>query len=206
MSLPSRLLGANPSIQVSTLLSGSLSTPSAKQAFVDPASFESISTTTLASNQASITLSSIPQTYKHLQIRCMIRSSRSGEDYPLIAINGGGIQSTRHSFTGQGSTTGGGAGGLATAPDYGTMASATYGSSYFSPLIIDILDYTNATTKYRTLKIHNGFMGGGGSGRIEFQGAYFNTQNAISSITLTTYYGQNYVSGTTVALYGLKAG
>ena len=34
MSLPSRLLGANPSIQVSTLLSGSLTTPSAKGTFV----------------------------------------------------------------------------------------------------------------------------------------------------------------------------
>jgi hypothetical protein len=36
MSLPSRLLGANPSIQVSRLLSGSLSTPSAKLQFELP--------------------------------------------------------------------------------------------------------------------------------------------------------------------------
>jgi hypothetical protein len=53
MSLPSRLLGANPSIQVSTLLSGSLTTPSAKSAFIPPGDFESIATVSVGSGGAA---------------------------------------------------------------------------------------------------------------------------------------------------------
>lgn len=68
MSLPARLLGANPSIQVSTLLSGSLSTPSAKGQFTPVGDMILIQSVTTTGTQTSVTFSSIPQTYSHLYL------------------------------------------------------------------------------------------------------------------------------------------
>lgn len=74
MSLPARLLGANPSIQVSSLLSGTLTTPSAKGArvpeFSDYAdSYELINTYYASTTADTVTFSSIPSTYKAIEIR-----------------------------------------------------------------------------------------------------------------------------------------
>lgn len=74
MSLPARLLGANPSIQVSTLLSGSLSTPSAKGAKLTELAdltiaYDVIGTSYASSTVDTVTFSSIPSTYKALEIR-----------------------------------------------------------------------------------------------------------------------------------------
>lgn len=77
MSLPSRLLGANPSIQVSSLLSGTLTTPSAKGAFAD-GDYESVATSLLSSTATSITFSSIPSTYRYLVVRGSVRSNSAG--------------------------------------------------------------------------------------------------------------------------------
>jgi hypothetical protein len=44
---------------------------------VPPYSYESIATVTLSSGQSSITFTSIPQTYKHLQVRAISRDART---------------------------------------------------------------------------------------------------------------------------------
>lgn len=82
MSLPSRLLGANPSIQVSTLLSGSLTTPSAKGAFVTT-DYVSLGTSFITTNTTTVSFTSIPTTYKMLEIRCVTRSSAGDAGYGL---------------------------------------------------------------------------------------------------------------------------
>lgn len=91
MSLPSRLLGANPSIQVATLLSGSLTTPSAKQAFVPVAGYVSIATATVTSGGApSVTFSSIPSSFTHLELRWTAANDRStvAQDDLAMQFNG----------------------------------------------------------------------------------------------------------------------
>lgn len=87
MSLATRLLGANPGVQVSSALSGSLTTPGAKGAF-SSATFEGIASYTVTSAQSSYTFTSIPQTYKHLYVVAEIFGSLSGEDLAMQVGNG----------------------------------------------------------------------------------------------------------------------
>lgn len=90
MSLPARLLGANPSIQVSTLLSGSLSTPSAKQPFDPLFAYELIATTTTGSTEAATTFSNIDGSrYRLLEVWAVIKGTRASTDEGFaMLING----------------------------------------------------------------------------------------------------------------------
>ena len=88
MSLATRLLGANPGVQVSSALSGSLTTPGAKGAFVT-GSFEGIASYTVSGSAvSSYTFTSIPQTYKHLYVVAEIFSTTVGEDVAIQVGNG----------------------------------------------------------------------------------------------------------------------
>jgi hypothetical protein len=210
MSLPSRLLGANPSIQVSSLLSGSLSTPSAKRAFIG-SDFESISTVTVSSGtSASVTLSSIPQTYTHLQIRSMnvCSSASTGQSGVWMRFNSdttsGSTNYPNHLIQGNGTSPS--AGFQTSAGNVGFVTTnSTIGSNIFAVGICDILDYTD-TTKYKTHRTLNGFDGNQAStskGQVHFtSGVWLNTA-AITSITLTPQDGP-WGTYTTFALYGIK--
>jgi hypothetical protein len=51
-------------------------------------SYESIATTTVGSGgSATVTFSSIPATYKHLQVRTLIRSAGSDASYQHLSIH-----------------------------------------------------------------------------------------------------------------------
>ena len=81
-------------------------------------SYESIATVTVGSGgQSSIAFTSIPSTYKHLQLRAIMRSEYAGDDYPVISFNGS-TTTTRHFIEGNG----------ANASAYGTsLTSADWG-------------------------------------------------------------------------------
>jgi len=69
-------------------------------------SYELITTTILGSSTSSVTLSSIPSTYKHLEVRYTARQSGSGNlNYMFYSVNGvtSGIYGT-HYLLGQGSS------------------------------------------------------------------------------------------------------
>ena len=182
MSLPSRLLGANPSIQVSSLLSGTLTTPSAKQAF-EPASLFTISTST--GSASSFTLSSIPQTYRHLQLRMRLKNARTDAPYSGSASSG-----ATSLFNGQ---------------TLGTGAYVT-STSVYSYHIIDIFEYSN-TNYYTTACYYGGYVDNGSGYSIKSNGhchtsAWHNT-SAVTSIAITSD-NPNFDSGTHIALYGIK--
>jgi hypothetical protein len=77
---------ANISIK-NSIKSGSLLVGNAP---FDPSDFESIATTTVGAGGATtITFSSIPATYQHLQIRVLARTNRSaGVDIMSMRMNG----------------------------------------------------------------------------------------------------------------------
>lgn len=203
MTLTSRLLGANPSIQVSTLLSGSLTTPSAKSAFV-PNSYESISTTALSTDTASITFSSIPATYTHLQIRCIARIDQANtDDNVYLRFNGDtGANYAGHYLFADGSTTT----AAAAASQNQGVASRTTGAnssaSIFGVGICDILDYAN-TNKYKTARVLTGHDQNG-SGLIFLMSTLWQSSSAVTSITLFALTG-NMKQYSHFALYGIKA-
>lgn len=166
--------------------------------------FESIATATGTGSSGTITFSSIPQNYKHLQIRlngrcssgaitdCYIRyNSDTGSNYTqhwIFALDGGGpytsASGARSPFS---------IGYVQGYDTYPTTAS-----------IIDVHDYSS-TSKYKTTK----FITGGDEQQTTSQGSivigsglWMNT-NAITSIDIVLA-SSSWSSSSKFALYGIK--
>ncbi len=174
--------------------------------------YDSIATTTVgAGGAASITFSSIPATYTHLQIRAISHcTDTSSTGYGLYRFNSDtGANYASHVLFGNGSVAGANTGlGTSTTRSYwGTIpsqASASFLSSSFAATVVDILDYTN-TSKYKTTRILHGqdqntFTTGG----TEFISGLWQSTAAISSITLGLETGTNFFQYSSFALYGIK--
>ena len=69
-------------------------------------SFESIASTTLASDTSSYTFSSIPQTYQHLQLRFITRNAAAATGFGdfRLTVNGASSSYAWHKLSGDGST------------------------------------------------------------------------------------------------------
>ena len=120
--------------------------------------FDSIETFTVGSGgSASITFSSIPNTYKHLQIRCIMRGTTSSNSFDVLMRFNGDTTSkyTGTQLYGDGSGTaahGGLGGGVASTNAYPFYTMGDTGAAnVFGPGILDIIDYTN-TSKYKVWK------------------------------------------------------
>ena len=173
--------------------------------------YESIATYTVSGSAVSnITFGSIPSTYKHLQIRGMVRSDRviSAEGchfyFNSDTTNSPGSGNyDSHTISGDGSTIGAGAtvptqGG--TSPAIIPAANAT--ADVFGGFILDILDYGD-TNKYTTTRILTGFDANG-SGLMRFNSGLWRNTAAITSIFMDSQGGGDFVDGTKIALYGIK--
>jgi hypothetical protein len=174
---------------------------------VTPTSFESIATTTLGSTTSTITFSSIPSTYKSLQIRTLQRVDASVTGYywnMKINVNSdSGSNYPWHYLQGDGSAASA-AGTTATtyievnsvAPDQ-AKTSGIFGTS-----IIDIHDYAS-TTKNKTLRYFAG-ADANGTGKVTLGSGLWLSTSAITSIVITTNAANGFIAGSTFALYGIK--
>ena len=189
-------------IYASQQISGHLPSPS----------FASIATVTATGGETSLSFTSIPGTYKHLQVRGIAKDTYSTSLYVeavYIQFNsdtannysahqlysyGGAVyaaaQATTNEILGYG----------------GIVSSGTGGTNMFGSSIVDIIDYAS-TSKYKTIKA---FAGGntnvttttGGNAVGMFSGLWQNTA-AITKVTLLP--GQTaFAAGSTFALYGIK--
>ena len=162
------------------IISGTLSTGAPPAPTV---SYDSIATSTVGSGGTStITFSSIPATYKHLQLRWIARSANSGGgDTLLMSINSGSADRT-HALIGNGSATG----------------SEAYTLSYFG----NMSDYadTNKNRVGRSLSGHDN----NGSGEVFMHSWLKASTTAISSITFTIASSANFDQYSQFALYGVK--
>ena len=205
MSLPSRLLGANPSIQVSTLLSGSLTTPSAKGVFEPPTSYQSIQTVTVGvGGTSAIDFTSIPSTYQHLQIRGIARSTDGGgaDVTGRLQFNSDTTANySTHRLFGYGSSAGGDATANASQISFATILADGNLASCFSVSVCDILDYAD-TNKYKTTRS----LAGGDyniGGMVFMTSGNWRSTSAVTSITLSISSG-NWKQYSSFALYGIK--
>lgn len=142
-----------------------------------------------------ITFTSIPQTYRHLQLR-WISQSNSGSYNPTIQFNGDTASNySWHYLDGNGSSaTGGGAGSQSNILLAGLNTTAnTFGTGIF-----DFLDYRN-TNKNKTVRILQGQQYNTTGSVDLWSGAWYST-SAITSMTLN-FYNAQYSS---FALYGVK--
>lgn len=162
--------------------------------------YYSIATITASGSTPTVTFTSIPSTYTHLQIR--MYAGQSGSPAGLIQFNGDtGSNYGYHYMSTSSTTTSAGA-----STPRSTIAFAAYGGmyasgGYLSPAIVDILDYTSLN-KNKVVRVIAGYDTGNG-GYVDFtSGAWFGTPAAINSIAITNSSG-NWVSTSTFALYGI---
>jgi len=173
------------------------SSTSGANAFGD---YQSISTVTVGSGgQATISFTSIPSTYKHLQLRYIARNT-SGAGRLRMQMNGNtGSNYSTHLLVGDGSTAAGFAGASIVQISAGANVNAT--ANVFSAGVIDILDYSNTSTN-KTARVLSG-VDNNGSGEVAFTSGSLLSTSAITSILL-------YIDSLTIgeyssfALYGIK--
>jgi hypothetical protein len=174
-----------------------------------PTSFESIATA--SATGASVTFSSIPSTYKHLQIRSRYRdtSTSTGQVAPLyVAFNGDTGNNYAYRTVGAASSTATISTSFVASTSWmrisfaGICAYNTAG--LYGASIIDILSYSSSTIN-KTIR----YMAGGdingtstGNGAAMGSGLWINT-NAVTSITIYAGNG-GFASGSTIALYGIN--
>jgi len=175
-------------------------------AAVAASSYESIATVSVGSGgQSTISFTSIPATYTHLQIRWIIRSTTSSADnyiFPMRFNSDAGSNYSSHYINADGSAVA--ASGNANQSGfnfYGSFPAASATSGIFGVAIMDIFDYAN-TNKYKTVRTLAGYDANG-SGQIFFNSSSWRSSSAITSFSMT-FNTDNFAQYSQVALYGIK--
>lgn len=162
-------------------------------------SYESIATSVLTGTASSITFSSIPQTYTHLQIRATMLNASNLYSIKLQFNSDTATNYSCHQITGTGAAVPVGAETNVGIVLIGVGAVNT--TSYTAGMVTDILDYTN-TNKYKTVRSISG-GDGNGSGQVKLCSANWRSTSAITSIYINAD-GSNFNQYTHFALYGIK--
>jgi hypothetical protein len=173
---------------------------------IPPTAYESIATTTVGSGGSggSITFSSIPQTFKHLQIRALVRSTTGAgpENLAYVRFNGDtGSNYAHHFLLGTGAVAAAtGQANITSIPLIDSSNSGTTANVY-AATVADILDYTN-TNKNTTARSIAGLDTNGNGAVFLCSGLWMNTA-AVTSITFVpekTAFEQY----SSFALYGIR--
>jgi hypothetical protein len=163
-------------------------------------SYESIATVTVGSGGTStISFTSIPATFTHLQLRIFARDTTAANQSMAVTFNSDtGSNYSSHRLYGSGSGVGADA-----QPNASLMLLGVYTNDgdNFSPTVADILDYAN-TNKYKTLRTLSGWDNNS-SGRLFCMSGSWRSTSAVTAITITpeTHAFTQYSS---FALYGIK--
>ena len=169
------------------------------------ATFEAIASTTLSSNTADVTFSSIPGTYEHLQLRMFVRGNRSanwqwiyaqfnsdtGSNYAYSRLYGANSTASADKATAQ------------TFAPLGFSTSNNSTANCFGVSVVDILDYAS-TDKYTTIRSICGQDQNNTNGTVYLFSDLWLSTSAITSIRLYPV-TDNWVAGSVFALYGLRS-
>ena len=175
---------------------------SSMQPALNPASsFNSIATVTGTGSASSLTFSSVPGTYTHLQIRGF--ANVGSQDDIIIQFNSdtGANYSLQRVYANGASIGSGGFSGLSYAAGSGEIGGTTF-ANYYGGGVVDILDYAS-TSKYKTWNATAAAnTGNADSWSGIFTGTWAST-SAITSIKISSGSG-NWNSNSHFALYGIK--
>ena len=161
-----------------------------------PSDYEWISTTLVSSSTATVTFSSIPQTYKHLQVRATVNGGSASE----IQVKYNGLATTFQDHT---------MGTNSTATSAGNAYVYTYirgfesgsDANNFAAGILDILDYTNAN-KRSVVRMLTGYSLNSSNNQLNMRSG-FNPTSIGAITTLAFTHGANFNAGTRFSLYGI---
>lgn len=167
--------------------------------------FELISTTILGSSATSVAFTSIPSTYKHLQIRASARTDRAlGVDSFTLRLNSDSANNYySHLLFGNGSAVTATSLGANNIIYAGRTTDSSNTANAFAQNLVDILDYA-LTTKNKTIR---SLFGADTVGGYPWQGIHsgvWNSTAAITRIDVLPGVGPNFVTGSRFSLYGIK--
>jgi hypothetical protein len=163
--------------------------------------YELIATTFGTGSSGTITFSSIPQTYKHLQIRSVQKSTASNNRLVRMRFNGVSSASySTHFIQGSGSSIGSFniTSGTFVELFYSAFASA---ANSFGAGIVDVLDYSS-TTKNTTVRVLSG-QTQPDADNVRFTSGLFINTAAVTSVSFEAA-ADSFNSLTRFSLYGIK--
>jgi len=163
-----------------------------------------IATSTLGSAQATVTFTSISQSYTDLVLMCAGQNATGDGQQGNLTFNGD--TGTNYSLT-----------QVSGSPPYTYSARTTNGNALYlgynqawstvanSPGIyyVNIMNYSNTTT-YKTVLERAGYASGTYAGTEAIVGLWRNT-NAITSISIVVNASGTFAAGSTFTLYGIAA-
>jgi len=159
-----------------------------------PSTYTPIATTTLGSNAASYTFSSIPSTYTDL----VIIYDGVATSSQTFSIQFNGDTGSNYSDTNLG-----GDGGAASSNRDSNITSAKMGINYStgrSNFILNVMNYANSTTYKTALCRSNAAVG-----EVNARVGLWRSTAAITSVLLKMDSTSNFASGSTFTLYGVKS-
>lgn len=158
-------------------------------------SFDSIATATSSGSTKEINFTSIPGTYKHLQIRAIFNNLTTARNVKMT-LNTSVTSARWHYLYGNGSTT------FANSSTENLISIQDgISSTNMYAMVLDILDYTN-TNKNKTVRTLLGYDNNG-NGIVQFSSNLYATTSVITDIKLQID-DYNWVNGSHFALYGIK--
>jgi len=156
--------------------------------------YDSIATVTIGAGGASTAVfSSIPSTYKHLQIRIVTKNSDANNFGSTAMTINGAAGERNHEVFGQGT--------IGTGAPARSMYVYHGGAANFGAVVVDILDYAS-TTKTKVSRALCG-VDNNGTGLVAFVSGLETDTAAVSSLTFTSNSG-NFAQDSSFALYGIK--
>jgi hypothetical protein len=175
---------------------------------VVPGDYESIATVSVgAGGTSSISFTSIPSTYQHLQLRTLLRcdSGAGSGNVSLIRFNGSStsVYAYHTVLTLDGSTV---------YADYDfnrtnipamRMPSGFFASNIFGVGVMDVLDYAD-TNKFKTTRTLGSFDKNGGTCTVNLSSGLWRSTSAINQITITDDSAAGFSQYSHVGLYGIK--
>ena len=164
--------------------------------------FELIESQVLASTATSVTFSSIPQTYKHLQVRFTSRftDAYTGSNFSFRVNGDTGANYASHRIVNQSASIFADNLSATSTPYLGFMPGGNATANTFNGGIIDLLDYTS-TVKTKTFRA---FIGSQSFDRMSIGSGLWNSTSAVTSLTLREPSGLTLAIGCRFSLYGIK--
>lgn len=178
-----------------------------------PTDYESIATTTVgAGGSATVSFTSIPSTYSHLQLRYIAQTNRAtySVDAVKFQLNSDtGNNYVWHFLTNAGASPGTTvvSGATTSTSSWANSGAGTTTGGHFGTAILDVLDYTN-TNKYKTGRYlsgldTNGFTSGF-AGTVGINSGLWMNTAAITRIDIAPVTGTLFTQYSSFALYGIK--
>jgi hypothetical protein len=169
----------------------------------EAAAYELINTQVLSSTATDIYFDPIPQTYRHLQIRMLVRNSQNFTTAIRVRPNYDSANNYyTHRLGGNGTTV-----ASTSADNTGRLdaliVSNTATANVFGASILDLVDYTNAS-KFKTFKSFQGYADVAQAGtQIGLHSIQWRSTSAVTAIQLNCWDGA-FAIGSRFSLYGIR--